>query len=68
MHGETPSLDAALVAAISAAISASDDTRAVESAPGPVRSAWRAAGRSVAEFDAYDAARHDRLLRRGPAR
>ncbi|GAC1303719.1 MAG: hypothetical protein NVS2B3_02260 [Vulcanimicrobiaceae bacterium] len=55
-------LDPAIVAAIGVALTSLEtaDGRASASAPGghPARSPWRAAGRSVEAFDAYDAARY----------
>ncbi len=62
-----PALDLAAVAAIAAAMAAAGDQYELEYVPVPANSPWRAAGRSVETFDAYDAARRDRMRRRGRA-
>ncbi len=66
-RGEAPP-DAATVAAIIAALSAVNDAARIDvSVTAPAPSAWRTAGRSVAAFGGYDAARHDVVRRRGRA-
>ena len=65
---ETPTVDPAIVVAIAIALAASDDLDpSGDVAPPGTISAWRAAGRSVEAFDAYDAARFSRALRRTSA-
>lgn len=61
-------IDPAVVAAIAVALASVREAAEDVTAPQPARSPWRAAGRSIEAFDAYEAARHDRGVRRGNAR
>lgn len=58
-----PAVIAALTVALDALASDGPSIRVAYATP-----PWRAAGRSIEAFDAYDAARHDRDVRRGGAR
>ncbi|GAC1304722.1 MAG: hypothetical protein NVSMB19_15750 [Vulcanimicrobiaceae bacterium] len=66
-RGATPP-DAAVVAALAIAVASIEDAAAADPLPVTPFSAWRAAGRGIDAFDAYDAARRERVLRRGGAR